>query len=143
MPSSVVTRVRINPAPGVPGRGSCELPVAPPGRVEPVADQGELMWRRQPGHRYPGGDGKREAGGAGDLIDGDARVDRADSHAVVRPAEVEYRQVGHYHAQLVEPGGGRAEAGRAVVADAADHVGPLGKHPARMPGHPVADRVVD
>ncbi len=44
IPSSSVSLVRINPAPVVPpGAASRQLPVAQPVRVEPAADQGQLV----------------------------------------------------------------------------------------------------
>src|SRR5580700_963695 len=144
MPSSSVSLVRINLCPGVPpGAGSRQLPVAEPARVEPAPDQGQLTLRREPGYRDLAGDGQREPGGRGDVAGRHARMDRADPHAVVRRREVKHRQVGHDDPQFVEPGLDRPERGRPVVTDAADHVGPLHEDPARVPGHPVADRVVD
>src|SRR5690242_5062786 len=136
MPSSSVSLVRINPAPGVPkAAASRQFPVAQPAGVKPAPDQGQLARRREPGHRDLVRDGQREPGGRDDVADLHARMDRAEPHAVVMRHEVEHRQVGHDDPQLVEPGLPGPEHGRPVVTDAADHVGPFDEDAPRVPRH--------
>ena len=72
-------------------------------RVDDLADQPQLLVGRQRGvsGTSPSID-ELEAGGRDDLVDGDARVHRAQPHAVVGRLEVEHAEVGDDAAELVE-----------------------------------------
>src|SRR5450755_253777 len=138
IPSSSVSGVRITGRPRSP-----EFLLTPGRGVELVPDEGQFAGAGPPGEGHLVRHGQREAGGRQDVADRDAVVDRAQPHGPGRRTEIQHRQVGDHHPQLVETVAGRAEGGGPVVADAAGHVDALDEDAAGVPGEPVTDRVVD
>src|ERR671911_2728545 len=71
--------------------------------VDDLADQLQLAGRRQPRLRHIGWNRELERRGGLDLVDGDSRVERAQSHRAVGGLEVEDAQVGYHPAHVDEP----------------------------------------
>ena len=97
-------------------------------RVEHLADQDELLRRGSPRLRDVVADLDLAAAGRTHLVDGHARVDRAQPQRVAGAAEVEHRQVGHDPVDVVEAQRGRPGRLRPRRPDAGDHVDLLDEH---------------
>src|SRR5689334_17874904 len=130
---------RLQSAPG----SSLDLGVAQAVGVEDVADETELLVGGRAGLGDVVGDHEREAGVLDNLVDRDARVQRPQSHRVVRRLEVEHALVGDDAPDLVELRHGGGPGRGAVVAHTRHTVDLLDEHASRVVRHPVAGRMVD
>ena len=126
-------------------RRSC-IRRAPPGHVRPrgssrpITSSSSAVGAAGLGH--VGVDGEREAGRRDHLVDGDAGVHAAQTHAVVGTLEVEDGEVGDDAPELVVLAHPVAELGGAVVADAGHDVDVLHEHLGRVVGDPIARDVL-
>ncbi len=117
--------------------------VAQRARVEHDADELELLGSRQACLLDVVGDVQGKAGGGDDVVDGDARMVRAQPHGVVRRLEVEDPEVRDHAGDVVKAGGPRTRGGGPGVAHTADDVDLLHEGAHGVVGHPVAGGVVD